>query len=40
MKDDPAAAAHPRAASEFPGFEPATDRDYDGVRQVYRQIGQ
>jgi phosphonate transport system substrate-binding protein len=23
-----------------PGFEPATDRDYEGVRRVYRLIGQ
>ena len=39
MKNDPAAAAIlTKAASR--GFEPATDRDYDGVRQVYRLIGQ
>jgi len=39
MKNDPAAAAIlARAGSR--GFEPATDRDYDGVRQVYRLIGQ
>jgi phosphonate transport system substrate-binding protein len=39
MKNDPAAAAIlTRAWSR--GFDPATDRDYDGVRQVYRLIGQ
>ena len=39
MKSDPAAAPIlARAASR--GFEPATDRDYDGVRHVYRLIGQ
>ena len=39
MKNDPAAAAIlTRAGSR--GFDPATDRDYDGVRQVYRLIGQ
>lgn len=26
--------------SQFPGFEPATDKDYDNVRRVYRQMGQ
>jgi phosphonate transport system substrate-binding protein len=39
MKDDPAAAPILTRA-ESPGFEAATDRDYDGVRQVYRLIGQ
>jgi phosphonate transport system substrate-binding protein len=39
MKGDPAAAAV-LTRSETPGFEAATDRDYDGVRQVYRLIGQ
>jgi phosphonate transport system substrate-binding protein len=39
MKADPAAAPV-LARAEAPGFEAATDRDYDGVRQVYRQIGQ
>jgi phosphonate transport system substrate-binding protein len=29
-----------REQLKFKGFEPATDRDYDGVRLVYRQIGQ
>ena len=39
MKSDPAAAPIlARAASR--GFEPATDRDYDCVRHVYRLIGQ
>ncbi len=28
------------AVAKFKGFEPATDRDYDGVRHVYRLIGQ
>jgi len=39
MKRDPAAAAILGRAGS-PGFEPATDRDYDGVRNVYRLIGQ
>ena len=39
MEDDPAAAPI-LARVRFKGFEPATDRDYDGVRRVYRQIGQ
>jgi phosphonate transport system substrate-binding protein len=39
MKNDPAAASIlTRAGSR--GFEPAIDRDYDGVRHVYRLIGQ
>jgi phosphonate transport system substrate-binding protein len=39
MKKDPAAAPIlTRAGSQ--GFEPATERDYDGVRHVYRSIGQ
>ena len=39
MKSDPAAApVLARARSQ--GFDPATDRDYDGVRKVYRAIGQ
>lgn len=39
MKSDPAAApVLVRARSQ--GFDPATDRDYDGVRKVYRAIGQ
>ena len=25
---------------KFKGFDPASDRDYDGVRRVYRLIGQ
>ena len=37
MKSDPAAASVlERARSQ--GFVAATDRDYDGVRRVYRQI--
>jgi phosphonate transport system substrate-binding protein len=39
LKDDPRASAL-RDQVRFKGFEPATDRDYDGVRRVYRQIGQ
>jgi phosphonate transport system substrate-binding protein len=39
MKGDPAAASILTRA-ESPGFEAATDRDYDSVRQVYRLIGQ
>jgi phosphonate transport system substrate-binding protein len=39
MKRDAAAAAILTRVGS-PGFEPATDRDYDGVRQVYRLIGQ
>ncbi len=39
MKSDPAAAAMLSRASSR-GFESATDRDYDGVRHVYRLIGQ
>ena len=39
LKDD-ARAAVLREQLKFRGFEPATDRDYDGVRLVYRQIGQ
>ena len=39
MKTDPAAAPVLEQAKS-PGFEPATDRDYDGVRRVYRLIGQ
>ena len=39
MKSNPAAApVLARARSQ--GFDPATDRDYDGVRKVYRAIGQ
>ena len=39
MKIDPAAAPILTRA-ESRGFDPATDRDYDSVRQVYRLIGQ
>jgi phosphonate transport system substrate-binding protein len=39
MKSDPAAAAILTRAGS-PGFEPATERDYDDVRNVYRLIGQ
>jgi phosphonate transport system substrate-binding protein len=39
MKSDPAAApVLARARSR--GFDPATDREYEGVRKVYRAIGQ
>lgn len=39
MADDP--AAEPVLAHvKFKGFAPASDRDYDGVRRVYKQIGQ
>jgi phosphonate transport system substrate-binding protein len=39
MKSDPAAApVLARARSQ--GFDAATDREYDGVRKVYRAIGQ
>jgi phosphonate transport system substrate-binding protein len=39
LKND-ARATSLREGLKFRGFEPATDRDYDGVRLVYRQIGQ
>jgi phosphonate transport system substrate-binding protein len=39
MADDPAAAPI-MARIRFKGFAPATDKDYDGVRRVYRSIGQ
>ncbi len=39
MKNDPNAASI-LASVKFKGFDPATDRDYDGVRRIYRQIGQ
>jgi phosphonate transport system substrate-binding protein len=39
MASDPQAAAILEKA-EFKGFAPATDKDYDGVRRVYKQIGQ
>jgi len=39
MSSDPNAAAVLTAAKSK-GFEPAVDRDYDGVRRVYRLIGQ
>jgi hypothetical protein len=39
MKTDPVAGPVLEQA-QSPGFEPATDRDYDGVRRVYRLIGQ
>jgi ABC-type phosphate/phosphonate transport system substrate-binding protein len=39
MGGDPAAAAL-LAATKSKGFEPAGERDYDGVRRVYRRIGQ
>lgn len=39
LKNDPAAAPV-LARAKFKGFDPATDREYDGVRRVYRQIGQ
>ena len=39
MADDPAAVPV-LAHVKFKGFAPASDRDYDGVRRVYKQIGQ
>jgi ABC-type phosphate/phosphonate transport system substrate-binding protein len=39
MKTDPLAGPVLEQAKS-PGFEAATDRDYDGVRRVYRLIGQ
>lgn len=39
MADDPTAAPT-LARVKFKGFAPASDRDYDGVRRVYRLIGQ
>ena len=39
MADDPTAAPI-LARVKFKGFAPASDRDYDGVRRVYKQIGQ
>jgi phosphonate transport system substrate-binding protein len=39
MADDPAAAPI-LARVKFKGFAPASDRDYDGVRRIYKQIGQ
>ena len=39
LKSDPKAASL-REQLKFRGFEAATDRDYEGVRLVYRQIGQ
>lgn len=39
MAADPAAAPI-LAQSKFKGFEAATDRDYEGVRRIYRLIGQ
>lgn len=38
MRNDPAAAELLRQA-HCPGFEPASERDYDNVRRVYRAIG-
>ena len=39
MKTDPLASPVLEQATS-PGFEPATDRDYDGVRRIYRLISQ
>ncbi len=39
LASDPAATSV-LATAKFKGFEAATDRDYDGVRHVYRLIGQ
>jgi phosphonate transport system substrate-binding protein len=39
MKADPKAAPI-MVSVKFSGFDPASERDYDGVRRVYRQIGQ
>jgi phosphonate transport system substrate-binding protein len=38
MKDDPGAAPI-LARAQCPGFEPAEDKDYEGVRRIYRLIG-
>jgi phosphonate transport system substrate-binding protein len=38
MKSDPG-AAEIRQLTKSPGFEPATDADYEGVRRVYRLLG-
>ncbi|MBM4439827.1 MAG: phosphate/phosphite/phosphonate ABC transporter substrate-binding protein [Candidatus Rokubacteria bacterium] len=38
LKSDPNAAAL-REKTRFQGFEPATEKDYEGVRRVYRLIG-
>ena len=34
------AAASVLTLAKSKGFEPATDRDYDGVRRIYRLVGQ
>lgn len=39
MRSDPK-AAHALAAGSFSGFYPATDRDYDNTRKVYKQLGE
>jgi phosphonate transport system substrate-binding protein len=39
MADDPAAAPV-LVQAKSKGFSPATERDYDGVRRIYRLIGQ
>ena len=39
MKSEPVAAAVLERV-KFVGFEPATNQDYDGVRRIYRRIGQ
>jgi phosphonate transport system substrate-binding protein len=39
MATDPAAAPV-LSQAKFKGFEPATERDYHGVRRIYRLIGQ
>jgi ABC-type phosphate/phosphonate transport system substrate-binding protein len=39
MKEDPDAAAV-LAHSRCEGFEPADEQEYDGVRHIYRMIGQ
>lgn len=39
MRHDPRAAAIMEAGG-FPGFQPATDRDYDNARRVYAKIGE
>ena len=33
-------AAPVLALARFEGFDPAVNRDYDGVRRIYRLIGQ
>ena len=39
MKSEPVAAAVLERV-KFVGFDPATNQDYEGVRRIYRRIGQ